>query len=126
MEELASQEQPVQLALENPVLHHFFTGTFMRSEPVSFEPDRVIAVLKCTLPPEVIAYLGSTNDPVRVRLLWRPVLTGQPTFLLSLLTFAASFAVLTTAIRRTRKVRAAGIAGMENAGMENEGEATGL
>jgi hypothetical protein len=95
VDELASHAEPIQLALEDPVLHRFFTGRFVRAEPVPFEPSRVIAHIDCSLPPEVIAVLGSASAPVRVRLLWRPPLLKQPSFLISaalllpgLLTFA--------------------------------------
>jgi len=90
LHELASQRDPVQLALDSPVLNQFFTGRFVRSEPVSFEPGRVIAYLDCNLPPEIIGQLGNTADPLRVRLLWRPSLLFQPGIGLGILVLAAS------------------------------------
>ena len=72
--ELASETDPVKLALESPVLNQFFTGRFVRSESVPFEPGRVIAYLDCNLPPEIIGHLGNTAEPLRVRLLWQPSL----------------------------------------------------
>jgi hypothetical protein len=101
LEELASEGQEVQLALENPILHRFFTGRFVRSEPVPFEPSRVIAYFDCALPPEIVAYLGSTADPVRVRLLWRPSLASQRGFQASLLILAVSISAFAWGARRT-------------------------
>jgi multidrug resistance efflux pump len=85
VDELASANGDVQLALEDPVLHRFFTGRFVRAEPIAFEPDRVIAYIESSLPGEVIAALGTATNPLRVRLLWRPPLRDQPAFVLSLL-----------------------------------------
>ena len=78
--ELSAEREPIQVALDAPVLQQFFTGKFVRAEPVPFEPDRVIAYFECSLPPEIIGFLGSTVDPVRVRVLWRPSLLRQPGF----------------------------------------------
>jgi hypothetical protein len=89
--ELAAQTDPVELALDTPVLNQFFTGRFVRSEPVPFEPDRVIAYFDCNLPPEIIGYLGNAVDPVRVRLLWRPSLWLQPGFEFGIFLVAGSF-----------------------------------
>ena len=36
LHELASQTDPVKLALDSPVLNQFFTGRFVRSEPIPF------------------------------------------------------------------------------------------
>lgn len=83
LDELAGQTEPVQLALEHPVLHNFFTGRLVHSEPVPFEPGRIIAHFSASLPPEVIASLGSTSEPVRVRLLWRPSLLNRFAFQVS-------------------------------------------
>ena len=90
LHELASQTDPVKLALDSPVLNQFFTGRFVRSEPIPFEPGRVIAYLDCNLPPEIIGDLGNTADPLRVRLLWRPSLLFQPGFEFGILLLAAS------------------------------------
>jgi hypothetical protein len=90
LHELASQTDPVKLALDSPVLNQFFTGRFVRSEPVPFEPGRVIAYLDCNLPPEIIGYLGNTADPLRVRLLWRPSLLFQPGVEFAILLLAGS------------------------------------
>lgn len=97
--ELASETDPVKLALESPVLNQFFTGRFVRSESVPFEPARVIAYLDCNLPPEIIGHLGSTAEPLRVRLLWRPSLLFQPGFQFGILLLAVSSLSLTVAAR---------------------------
>jgi hypothetical protein len=102
VDELVAQGREVQVALDNPVLHRFFTGRFVRSEPVPFEPSRVIAYFECTLPSEIVSYLGSTADPVRVRLLWRPSLANQLGFQASLLVLAASLPAFAWGVRRTR------------------------
>jgi hypothetical protein len=101
VEQLASEGNEVQLALENPVLHRFFTGRFVRSEPVPFEPSRVVAYFDCALPSEIVSYLGSTAEPVRVRLLWRPALANQPGFQASLLILVASIPVFAWGARST-------------------------
>jgi hypothetical protein len=101
VDELAAQGQEVQLALENPILHRFFTGRYVRSEPVPFESSRVIAYFDCTLPPEIVSYLGGTADPVRVRLLWRPSLTRKLGFQISLLLLLASIPAFVWGARRT-------------------------
>lgn len=99
LRELASQTGPVELALDSPVLNQFFTGRFVRSEPVPFEPERVIAYFDCNLPPEIIGYLGNTADPLRVRLLWRPSLLFQPGVEFGILLLAASGLSLAAAAR---------------------------
>ena len=99
LHELAAQTDPVQLALDSPVLNQFFTGRFVRSEPIPFEPGRVIAYLDCNLPPEIIGDLGNTAEPLRVRLLWRPSLLFQPGFEFSILLLAASGLSLAAAAR---------------------------
>jgi hypothetical protein len=99
LDELAAQTDPVQLALDSPVLNQFFTGRFVRSEPVPFEPGRVIAYLDCNLPPEIIGDLGNTAEPLRVRLLWRPSLWFQPGFEFGILLLAASGLTLALAAR---------------------------
>jgi hypothetical protein len=97
LDELAAQIDPIQLALDSPVLYQFFTGRFVRSEPIPFEPGRVIAFLDCDLPPEIIGDLGNTAEPLRVRLLWRPSLLFQPSFEFGILLLAASGLALATA-----------------------------
>jgi hypothetical protein len=99
LHELASQTDPIKLALDSPVLNQFFTGRFVRSEPIPFEPGRVIAYLDCNLPPEIIGDLGNTADPLRVRLLWRPSLLFQPGFEFGILLLAASGLSLAAAAR---------------------------
>ena len=99
LHELAAQTDPVQLALDSPVLNQFFTGQFVRSEPIPFEPGRVIAYLDCNLPPEIIGDLGNTAEPLRVRLLWRPSLLFQPGFEFGILLLAASGLSLAAAAR---------------------------
>jgi len=71
----------------------------VRSEPIPFEPGRVIAYLDCNLPPEIIGDLGNTADPLRVRLLWRPSLLFQPGFEFGILLLAASGLSLAAAAR---------------------------
>jgi hypothetical protein len=100
VEELRASRSGVQLALDNPLLHHFFTGRFVRAEPVPFEPDRVIAHLDCSLPPEVIDHLGRTAEPIRARLLWRPSLARQFGFQFSVFLLLASAAALALAAGR--------------------------
>jgi hypothetical protein len=75
---LEAEGGPMQLALDAPVLQKFFTGRFVRAEPVPFEPDRVIAHFECSLPSEIIGFLGGAAAPVRVQLLWRPPLLVEP------------------------------------------------
>jgi hypothetical protein len=99
LRELALQTDPVELALDSPLLNQFFTGRFVRSEPVPFEPGRVIAYLDCNLPPEIIGDLGNTPGPVRVRLLWRPYLLFQPGVEFGILLLAASGLSLAAAAR---------------------------
>jgi hypothetical protein len=99
VDDLAAQTDPVQLALDSPVLNQFFTGRFVRSEPVPFEPGRVIAYLNSNLPPEIIGDLGNTAEPLRVRLLWRPSLLFQPGFEFGMLLLAASGLALALAAR---------------------------
>jgi diguanylate cyclase (GGDEF)-like protein len=55
-------------------LHNIIPGRFVRIEPLLLENSQVIAVFECTLPPEVVAGLGTSAEPVRVRLLWKPSL----------------------------------------------------
>jgi prefoldin subunit 5 len=99
LRELASQTDPIKLALDSPVPNQFFTGRFVRFEPVPFEPARVIAYFDCDLPPEIIGYLGNTADPLRVRLLWRPFALFQPGIQSGILLLAASGLSLAAAIR---------------------------
>jgi hypothetical protein len=99
LHELATQTDPVKLALDSPVLNQFFTGRFVRSEPIPFGPGRVIAFLDCNLPPEIIGDLGNTTDPLRVRLLWRASLLFQPGFEFGILLLAASGLSLAAAAR---------------------------
>jgi hypothetical protein len=99
VDELAAEMEPVKLSLESPVLHQFFTGRFVRAEPVPFEPERVIAYFDCTLPPEIIGQLGASADPLRVRLLWHPALVLQAGFRVGLLLLAASFLCFAAGIR---------------------------
>jgi HlyD family secretion protein len=121
VDELAAQGQDVQLALDNPVLHRFFTGRFVRAEPVPFEPNRVIAYFDCSLPPEIVSYLGSTADPVRVRLLWRPSLSNQLGFQASLLILAVSIPAFAWGARRTalRPTSLAHLGRVENGSQSN-------
>jgi hypothetical protein len=101
LEELRGGGDAVQLALENPLLHNFFMGRFVRSETVPFEPTRIIAYFDCSLPPEIIDYLGRSAEPVRARLLWRPSLINQLGFQISLFLLAASVLALTAAAGRS-------------------------
>ncbi len=99
LDELTAETEPVQIALESPVLHQFFTGRFVRAEPVQFEPEWVIAYLDCSLPPEIIGSLGASADPLRVRLLWHPALASRPGFQIGLLLLGASALCLATGTR---------------------------
>jgi hypothetical protein len=101
LEELRASRDAVQLALENPLLHNFFMGRFVRAEAVPFEPNRIIAYFDCSLPAEIIDYLGRTAEPVRARLLWRPSLINQPGFQISLFLLAASVLALAAAAGRS-------------------------
>ncbi len=76
-DELASDGQPVPLVLDHPVLRNVITAKFVRSAPVPLIKDQVIAFLDCTLPADVIASLGNSAEPVKVRLLWKPSLLGN-------------------------------------------------
>ena len=106
LDELASETDPVELALESPVLHQFFTGRFVRTEPVQFEPGWVIAYLDCSLPPEIIGNLGASTDPLRVRLLWHPALALRAGFRIGLLLLGASLLGLAAGIgNRVRSPR---------------------
>lgn len=98
--ELASQLEGVKVALDNPVLHRFFTARFVRAEPIASEPGWVIAYLDCGLPPEMMAFMARSLEPVRVKLLWRPSLTLHPGFQFSLLLAAASVAAFLFGLRR--------------------------
>jgi len=73
-DELASHEQPVPLMLDHPVLRNVITASFVRSEPVPLMKNQVIAFFDCTLPAEVVASLGNSAEPIKVRLLWKPSL----------------------------------------------------
>jgi hypothetical protein len=99
LRELAAQTNPVELALDTPLLNRYFTGRFVRSEPVPFEPERVIAYFACNLPPEIVGYLGNSADPLRVRLLWRPSLLLQPGAEFAILLFAVGFLSLAVGAR---------------------------
>jgi hypothetical protein len=121
LHELAAQNDPVKLALDSPVLNQFFTGRFVRSEPVPFEPGRVIAYFDCNLPPEIIGYLGNTADPLRVRLLWRPSLLFQPGVALGTLLLAASALFWVAAVHnvvRTSRYRLHGQRATQSAGIK--------
>ena len=99
LEQLATTKRRLQLALEEPVLHKFFTGRFVRAEPVAFESDRIIAHIDSALPPEIIAFLGETPKLAQVRLLWRPSLLSQRGFQIGLILLAAGFLVITRRLR---------------------------
>src|SRR5215208_2217691 len=99
LDQLESTRQSLQLALDEPVLHKFFTGRFVRAEPVPFEPDRVIAHIDSALPPETIAFLAETPKLAQVRLLWRPSLLSQRGFQIGLILLAAGFLVITRRLR---------------------------
>ncbi|WP_230530680.1 diguanylate cyclase [Microvirga roseola] len=73
-DKLAAHGQPVPLMLDHSVLRNVITATFVRVDPVPLVKDQVIALLECTLPAEVVAGLGNSNEPIKVRLLWRPSL----------------------------------------------------
>jgi diguanylate cyclase (GGDEF)-like protein len=73
-DQLVSLGDPLPLALEHPALHNIIPGRFVRVEPLLLENSQVIALFECTLPPEVVAGLGTSAEPVRVRLLWKPSL----------------------------------------------------
>jgi diguanylate cyclase (GGDEF)-like protein len=47
------------------------------------ERGQAIALFECTLPSEVIAGLGSSAEPVRVRLIWKPSLLATTDFQIS-------------------------------------------
>ncbi len=79
-DQLFSVGDPLPLALKHPVLHNIIPGRFVRIEPLLLENSQVIAVFECTLPPEVVAGLGTSAEPVRVRLLWKPSLLVNPEF----------------------------------------------
>jgi hypothetical protein len=98
--ELAASREPVQLALDSPVLNNFFTGRFVRSEPVPYEPNRAIASFDCSLPPEIISHLASASGPVRVRLLWRPALARQAGFQVGFALLALGLLILAFGLRR--------------------------
>jgi hypothetical protein len=102
LDQLARAKEPLQLALDEPVLHKFFTGRFVRAEPMAFEPDRVIAYIECALPPEIIAFLGKSSKLAHVRLLWRPPLLLQTGFLLGLGLVLASIGLATAHLNRSR------------------------
>jgi hypothetical protein len=102
LDQLARAKEPLQLALDEPVLHKFFTGRFVRAEPMAFEPDRVIAYIECALPPEIIAFLGKSPKLAQVRLLWRPPLLLQTGFLLGLGLVLASIGLATAHLNRSR------------------------
>ena len=105
LDELASEREPVKLALESPVLHQFFVGRFARAEPVPFEPEWVIAYLDCSLPPEIIGHLGASADPLRVRLLWHPALVRQAGFQIGLLLLGASALSLVVGLWKSAQAR---------------------
>jgi hypothetical protein len=88
---------------------------------VPFEPNRVIAYFDCSLPPEIVSYLGSTADPVRVRLLWRPSLSDQLGFQASLLILAVSIPAFAWGARRTalRPTSLAHLGRVENGAQSN-------
>ncbi|MFC1459393.1 diguanylate cyclase [Microvirga arabica] len=73
-DELASDSQPVPLMLDSPVLRDVISAKFVRFEPVPLMKDQVAAFFDCTLPADVIASLGNSAEPVKVRLLWKPSL----------------------------------------------------
>src|SRR5215203_4263490 len=102
LDQLERATRPLQLALDEPVLHKFFTGRFVRAEPMAFEPDRVIAYIKCALPTEIIAFLRKSSKLAHVRLLWRPPLLLQTGFLLGLGLVLASIGLATAHLNRSR------------------------
>ena len=102
LSQLETAKRPLQLALDEPVLDRFFTGRFVRAEPMAFEPDRVIAEIECALPPEIIAFLGKNSKLAQVRLLWRPPLLGQLGFLFGLGFVLAGISLATAHLNRSR------------------------
>jgi diguanylate cyclase (GGDEF)-like protein len=73
-DELASDRQPVPLMLDHPVLRNVISAKFVRFEPMPHMQDQVTAFFDCTLPADIIASLGNSAEPVKVRLLWKPSL----------------------------------------------------
>ncbi len=73
-DELASNKHSVPLMLEHSVLRNVVTANFVRTEPVPLMKDQVIALFDCTLPAEVVASLGNSAEPIKVKLLWKPSL----------------------------------------------------
>ena len=129
LHELSAQNDAVKLALDSPVLNQFFTGRFVRSEPVPFEPGRLIAYFDCNLPPEIIGYLGNTADRLRVRLLWRPSLLFQPGVALGTLLLAVSALFWVAAVHnvvRTSRYRLHGQRATQSAGIKMSERARGF
>lgn len=73
-DDLASEKQPVALMLDQSAMRNVITANFVGAEPVPLMKDQAIALFDCTLPAEVVASLGNSVVPIKVRLLWKPSL----------------------------------------------------
>lgn len=80
VDELAAYGQPVPLVLEHSALHNIITATFTKAEPLPLEKNQAIALFDCALPAEVVAGLGNSAEPIKVRLLWKPSLMKKTGF----------------------------------------------
>jgi hypothetical protein len=112
--ELEAERDAVTLALESPVLHQFFTGRFVRAEPLPLESGHVIAYFDCSLPPEIIPRLGSSAAPTNVRLLWHPVLIYQTGFKIGLLLLGLGMLSFVGGIRKSAEPHPT-VAGLQQA-----------
>ncbi|AWI88083.1 HlyD family secretion protein [Methylobacterium sp. DM1] len=66
-----AQAGDVLFQLDNVILRKFFLGQFRKAEEAPFESRR-IAHFDARLPIEAISELSTRNEPLRIRLAWRP------------------------------------------------------
>lgn len=85
----------VMFALDHPVLKKYFPGVFRSADSTSVEPGRSVATFDAQLAQDAIGLLGLGREPVKVRLLWQPVLLETGYFRASLFVLVLGILLMT-------------------------------
>ncbi|WP_457092971.1 diguanylate cyclase domain-containing protein [Microvirga sp. P5_D2] len=104
IDDLAADQGSVSLTVRDAILPNVITAHFVRAEPLPDQKGRGIALFDCTLPADVVSSLGTTSEPIKVELLWRPNLLQTAGFQLGLT--AAGFGILGLALSRSKNAGA--------------------
>lgn len=105
IDELAADQGSVSLTVRDAILPNVITAQFVRAEPLPDQKGRGIALFDCTLPADVVSRLGTTSEPIKVELLWRPNLLQKAGVQIGLT--AAAFGLLGLGLSRNENADAA-------------------